>query len=80
MENGNNNFSKMEPKDFDLLVMPIKIEDDELPPPKGKGLNENHENIMENIMAPVEYIKELEDRNNYYGNLKVSIGKSGLSN
>lgn len=51
MEGSNNNFSKMEPKDFDLLVMPIKTEDDEVP--KGKNSSEEQENIMENILAPV---------------------------
>ena len=30
-------------------------------------------------MAPMHYIKELEERNGYYGNLKLSIGKSALS-
>jgi hypothetical protein len=40
MENGNTNFFKMEPKDFDLLVMPIKTEDEEELPQKGKNLKE----------------------------------------
>lgn len=71
----------MQPKDFDLLVMPIKTEDDdEMPQQKGKNIKEEQENIMVNILAPVQYIKELEDRNNYYQNLKISIAKSGLSN
>ena len=67
----------MEPKDFDLLVMPIKTEEDQLP--KGKNSSQEQENIVENILAPAEYIKQLEDRNKYYQNLKVSIAKCALS-
>lgn len=37
MQNSNNNFSKMQPKDFDLLVMPTKSEEEEYSTNKSKN-------------------------------------------
>jgi hypothetical protein len=33
--------------------MPIKTEEDDFPPNKGKNTKEEQENIMENILAPI---------------------------
>lgn len=64
----------MPPTEFDLLVLPEK-EDNE---PKKKEEPKKRE--MGELLAPKEYIVELDSRNKYYGNLKAKIGKSNLNN
>ena len=65
----------MKPADYDLLVLPEKTEE-----------NSNHSTkslvgtISKNLLAPNEYIKELEERNAYYTSFKTKIAKSGLQN
>lgn len=61
----------MKPADFDVLVLPGKSEE-ELPQQQGKNINSF-------ILAPEPYIKELEERNNYYNSFKNTIAKSNLN-
>lgn len=55
------------------------MDQDEYPAKSSKNAKEEAENIGENILAPIQYIKELEERNSYYQNLKSNIAKSSLS-
>jgi hypothetical protein len=68
-------WNRMPPAEFDLLVLPEK-EDGE--PPKKKEELKRKE--MGELLAPKEYVAELDTRNKYYGNIKSKIAKSSLSN
>lgn len=65
---------KMDPNDFDLLVLPEK--EDEQPGNK----NEKKKNEMGSLLAPKQYLAELQKRNQCYSQFKRKIGQSKLSN
>jgi hypothetical protein len=62
----------MPPTEFDLLVLPEKEDE-----PRKK---EEKKQEMGDLLAPKEYVAELDNRNKFYGNIKGKITKSNLSN
>lgn len=65
-------WSRMPPSEFDLLVLPEKEDE-----PKKK---EEKRQEMGDLLAPKEYVAELDARNKFYGTIKGKIAKSNLSN
>ena len=64
-----NCYERMKPADYDLLVLPPRQE-------------EEHGNSSQNkpiVLAPETYLKELEERNKYYSDLKGKIARSNLN-
>jgi hypothetical protein len=63
-------WTKMPPSEFDLLVLPEKEDDDE---------RDKRKPGMGALLAPKDYLLELEKRNNYYSSFKGKISKGGLT-
>lgn len=68
-----NSWNTMPPSEFDLLVLPEKEEEDE------RDRKNNKQQDMNNLVAPKEYLMELEKRNKYYSSFKSKVSKGGLS-
>ena len=67
----------MPPTQFDVLVLPEKEEEDQRDR-KYQGNNNKKTEIGE-LLAPKEYLVQLERRNKHYSGIKAKIAKSGLS-
>lgn len=74
MATNENAWSKMPPSEFDLLVLPLNEDEDER-----DRKSEMKKQEMGKLLAPKEYLLELEKRNQYYSSLKSKVKKGGLS-